>query len=198
METHSSPPRGPSRRPELVRSALVFYGLLAAAACLWRLVWFGEPILFAPGRQAAIDDPLRDLVSGVAAAVLVIALSHEFTRHTQVGERLAHAMADLLGPLGRGEIAVLALTSGIAEELFFRGALQPRVGLVVASLVFGAVHFVPRREFLVWTLFSVAAGFLLGGLFEATGNLIAPVVTHVVVNGVNLTLLVRDRFGALR
>jgi membrane protease YdiL (CAAX protease family) len=62
---------------------------------------------------------------------------------------------------------------------------------VAASLIFGLVHFIPRRELLPWTGFSVAAGFLLGALFEATGNLAAPVVAHALVNGVNLTLLVR-------
>jgi membrane protease YdiL (CAAX protease family) len=53
------------------------------------------------------------------------------------------------------------------------------------------VHFVPRREFLPWTGFSVAAGFLLGWLFESTGNLVAPIAAHALVNGVNLSLLVR-------
>ena len=38
---------------------------------------------------------------------------------------------------------------------------------------------------------AVAAGFLLGGLFLATGNLAAPVVAHFVVNAVNLRALSR-------
>jgi hypothetical protein len=106
-----------------------------------------------------------------------------------MGETLAAALAGVLGRRSVVECVVLALASGIAEEAFFRGALQPHVGLVAASVIFGAVHFVPRREFLPWTAFAIAAGFLLGWLFEHSGNLVAPVVAHATINAVNLWLL---------
>ena len=103
-------------------------------------------------------------------------------------------MARALGPLSVSNAVLLALVSGFAEEVFFRGALQPRVGWLLASLLFGCVHFVPRREFLPWTGFAIGAGLLFGALFVWTGNLLAPVTAHVVVNGVNLPRLVR-RYG---
>jgi len=124
----------------------------------------------------------------------VIALSYEFTRRTQWGETLARLLAALIGPLRTSQCLLLALVSGVAEEVFFRGVLQPRIGLVAASVLFGLAHFAPSRELLPWTLFSLAAGFLLGVLFDATGNLIAPVLTHVLVNAVNLQLLIK-RYG---
>lgn len=190
------PPQPPVEPPvpvaSLVRPALVFYGILLALALLWRSAWYGEPLLYASESAARAGlDPLADAAIGLLAAGVVIGLSHQVTVHTRSGRALARGLAELLGPLGPGAIVVLALTSGVAEEAFFRGALQPRVGLVVASVVFGLVHFVPRPEFRLWTLFSVAAGFLLGFLFEATGNLVAPVVAHVGINAVNLSLLVR-------
>ena len=89
----------------------------------------------------------------------------------------------------------MAVASGFSEELLFRGALQPRVGLLVASVLFGAVHFVPRRQLLPWTGFAIAVGLLFGWMFETTGNLVAPVVAHCVVNGVNLPLLIRQYGG---
>ena len=84
---------------------------------------------------------------------------------------------------------MLAFLSGIAEEALFRGALQPKVGLVAASLLFGLAHFVPRREFAVWTGTTILAGFMLGLLFQKTGNLIAPIVAHFIVNALNLRWL---------
>jgi len=197
MSTHPpsppSPASGGARR--LVRTALIFYGLLLAAALAWRGGLAGESLLYAgPGSRAEGLDPLPDAALGATAAAAVIALSWVWTRRSAWGERLARALAGLLGRPTPGQIAVLALASSVGEEAFFRGALQPRVGLVAASFVFGLAHFVPRREFLPWTAFSIAAGFLLGALFQATGNLVAPVVTHALVNGVNLTLLTR-RFG---
>ena len=179
-----------------MRTAGTFYGVLLVLAVAWRSVWAGEPLLFT-GAEAAAEGVswLRDLGLGAAAAALVIVVSGELTERLGWGRRLAEQLAALVGRPSRGQIALLALSSGIAEEAFFRGALQPRVGLVAASLLFGLAHFAPRRELLPWTAFSVVAGFLLGALFEGTGNLVAPIVAHVGINGVNLTLLV-ERYGA--
>ena len=114
-------------------------------------------------------------------------LSRQLTQRTRVGDRLARTPARRCWGRSRSaECWLLALLSGVAEEAFFRGALQPQVGLLAASLLFGAAHFVPRRELLLWTVFSIAAGLLLGWLFDATGNLVAPIVAHAGINGVNL------------
>ena len=126
----------------------------------------------------------------LVAAVAIFA-SGELTRRTRWGKDLARALGVLLGEVRLADCVLLALASGVAEEAFFRGALQPRIGLVAASLVFGLAHFVPRRELAPWTLFSVAAGFALGALYELTGNLLAPVVAHVLINAVNLRALTR-------
>jgi hypothetical protein len=104
-------------------------------------------------------------------------------------------MGSALGPLSVPDALLLASASGLAEELFFRGALQPVVGWVGASVLFGALHFVPRREFLPWTAFAIGAGLVFGWLVEWTGHLTAAVVAHTLVNGVNLPRLVRE-YGA--
>ena len=186
--------RGPAET-SLVRLGLLFYGVLAAVGVVWRVGFYAEPVLFTSVAAQAEGFSLgRDLLIGVAVAAALIALSDWATRKTRWGEDLARSMARALGPLPVPSAILLALVSGIAEEVFFRGALQPRVGWVLASLLFGCVHFVPRREFLPWTGFAICAGFLFGALFVWTGNLLAPVTAHVVVNGVNLPRLVR-RYG---
>jgi membrane protease YdiL (CAAX protease family) len=173
-----------------VRLALGFYGTLWLVAWVWRVpIQDGSLWLAHPGARVAW---LAHTAAGLAAAGGVIALSHALTRGTRAGEILARRLAELVGPLDPGRAWLLALASGIGEEAFFRGALQPVVGLVPASLLFAAAHFVPRRDLLIWSVFSLAAGLLFGALYEATGTLIAPVVAHVVVNGVNLVRLVRE------
>lgn len=195
------PPEGaeeeePARRvpgPRLVRLACLFYGALAAVALLWRTGWAGESILYASQAAARSGiDPLGDVAIGLLTGGAVVWLSREITRRTRAGRELARALAEALGPITIPQALVLAILSGVAEEAFFRGALQPQVGLAAASLLFGLVHFVPRRELLPWTAFSVAAGFLLGGLFELTGNLVAPVLAHFTVNAVNLPMVTRS------
>jgi membrane protease YdiL (CAAX protease family) len=69
------------------------------------------------------------------------------------------------------------------------------VGWLAASLLFGCAHLVPRREMLPWTGFAVLAGLLFAGLFIWTGNLVAPICAHVLVNAVNLPALTR-RYGS--
>ena len=108
---------------------------------------------------------------------------------------MADRMADMLAGVPLSHAIALALLSGFGEELFFRGALQPRVGWFVASLLFGLVHVGPGRDFLLWTAFAILAGALFGGLFLATGNLAAPIAAHVVVNAVNLPILARRGTG---
>ena len=179
-------------QPRLVRLALGFYGGLLGVALVW--AWLAErPLLFASAEAAQRGiRPLRDAAAGAAVGLAIVLLSGWFTRATRTGDRLARALARLIGRRSLGECVALALVSGVGEEAFFRGALQPKLGLVATSLLFALAHFAPRRDLLPWTAFSLAAGFALGWLFEATGNLVAPVVAHAVVNAINLRLLSRD------
>lgn len=177
-----------------VRVALLFYaGVLALALAISALS--GHPLLYADAGPAPAGerriDWLRDPLVGLLAAGIVILLSAWLTRATRWGEALARALAELLGPLSLRDCVLLALASGLAEEALFRGALQPLLGYVGASLLFGVAHFAPRRDLLPWVGFAFLAGFGLGWLYEETGNLVAPVVTHVGVNAVNLRQLTR-------
>lgn len=194
-ESAGSPARQRPSGPAWVRMAFFFYGGVLALAIVWRVLLEGEPLLYASARAAERGVRLLpDLAAGLAAAAFVIVLSREVTRRTASGQLLAQTLGRLIGSLSLRECVLLALASGVGEEAFFRGALQPRVGLVAASLLFGAAHFVPRRGLIAWSLFSVAAGFLLGGLFVWTGNLVAPITAHVGINAVNLRLLTLE-FG---
>lgn len=189
MAENPQQPVGSAPRPSLLRMAMIFYGALLGVALLWGLI-AGRSLLFASATAAERGvAPLRDLAAGLLVGAVVVLLSREFTRRTRAGEELARAFGGVLGRLSVCECLALAALSGVAEEAFFRGALQPLLGWFATSLVFGLVHFVPRREFLPWTGFALVAGLLLGGLFEATGNLLAPVVAHATVNALNLRFL---------
>lgn len=194
-----SPSRGPDvERPAesaFVRFGLLFYGAMMAAALVWRVGFYGESILFASAEAEAQGLRLqRDLLVGLVAGAGVVIASHVMTTRTGWGDRLARGLAESLGPISLPNALLLAMASGLGEELFFRGALQPRVGIVLASILFGAVHFVPRRDMVAWSGFAVTIGLLFGLMFEWTGSVVAPVVAHTVVNGVNLPYLTR-RYG---
>lgn len=201
LEPDSDPgaaPAGDAQQPEaagLVRLGLIFYGLLLAVAVIWRIGFYQEPILYTSSAAEADGLSLfRDVGIGLAAGAAIIALSDWLTRATGWGDQLARELAGALGRLSVPDALLLALASGIAEETFFRGAVQPRTGWFIASILFGCAHLVPRRELMPWAGFAVGAGFVFAGLFIVTGNLVAPICAHVLVNAVNLPLLVR-RYG---
>lgn len=176
--------------------ALLFYAVVLLLAALLA-AWTGHSLLFASPEQAAAGVEWSfDPWLGALGAAGVIALSAGLTAATRWGDALSRELAQLLGPLSTRSCLLLAAASGFAEEALFRGALQPQLGLLGASLLFGLAHFVPRRELLPWTAFTLAAGFGLGALYEVTGNLVAPVVAHFGVNAVNLRLLSRRNFGS--
>jgi membrane protease YdiL (CAAX protease family) len=95
----------------------------------------------------------------------------------------------ILGPLYLWEVCVLAFTSSVGEEVFFRGVLLPWVGLYFSSIIFGAAHVPASLKLLPWTVFALLMGFLLGGLYVISGSLIPPMVVHATVNGINLYAL---------
>jgi len=180
-------PRGD--RAPLVKLALLFYGTLFAVVLAWS-IWSGRSIFYAT--PAAAEDgvsPLLDVGLGLAVAAATIAVSRRITESTRWGDAMGRALAELLGRRSLRDCIVLAVSSGVAEEAFFRGALQPALGWLLASLIFGLVHLAPKRELLPWTGFALCAGLVLGALFEITGNLVAPVVAHVGINAVNLRRL---------
>jgi membrane protease YdiL (CAAX protease family) len=177
----------------LVRLGLYFYGAMMAIALVWRMGFYGESILFASAQDELEGLHLgRDALIGLVVGLAVVLASRVMTRATGWGEAMARALGESLGRISVPDALLLAVASGLGEELFFRGALQPRVGLILATVLFGAVHFVPRRELLPWTGFAMAAGLVLGVLFDWTGSVVAPVVAHTVVNGINLPLLTRE------
>ena len=187
-----------SNRIPLLRWAGISYALLAAAALAWN-GWAGRPWAYLdPAAAAAGVRWGRDLGLGLAFAAVVIAVSQVITTRTGWGAALARELALALGPLTLAECVALAVLSGIAEEAFFRGALQPRVGWLAASVLFGLAHWAPRRTLWPWTGFALITGGGLGAMFEATGNLAAPITAHVVINAVNLRLLTRPASGASR
>jgi len=166
---------------------------MAVVAVAWRLLSDGQAPFFA-APDAVLPEGgqlLGHALLGLLAGAGLIVSSRLWIRYTRMGRTVAEHLAEILGPLSGAQVAVLALASGLGEEAFFRGALQPQVGLVLASLLFGLVHLVPKRELAPWAGFAALAGVLLGALFDYTGNLLAPAIAHVLINGVNLRWLGR-------
>lgn len=167
--------------------ALFFYAFPAAVAWIW-LHHHDET------RSAALWNPgaaPAGVALGAAAGLVLVAATFLCSRGFAWARRLESEFGWILGAQRTWEIVILALLSGVAEEYFFRGALQEKFGIWVATAVFAVFHWPVNRSFLPWPFIAAAVGLGLGGLREWTGTLWAPATAHVLVNLVNLSRITR-------
>ncbi len=176
-------------RGSLLRTAAIFYGILVLVA--GSIGALSGRNVFVPGGAIASSFTL-----GVASACGTVALGLLVHGLLPVFRKLSEELAPLVVDGARGrDLVLLAVFSGVGEEALFRGALQPEIGIVASSLLFGALHLGPDKRYLLWTLWAVGAGFLFGGLYGWTGGILAPVVAHALHNAATLLLWRRHRLG---
>lgn len=184
-------------------AVVVFYGLmvlLAVGLAEWQLDRL--PLQVMPERVPVWQSGL----AGAALAALVIVFSRASELHFDWARRMSRAMQRLLGRLRTRDVALMAVASGVGEELLFRGfflawLLQLGAGdgaptgswmavsLLISSLVFGLAHTAPERDLRGWWVFAFVVGILFGGLTLWTGDVIAAVVAHLTINYFNLLAL---------
>lgn len=164
--------------------------MLGVAAVLWIGLRQGriEGSLFFDPRRWWIDAGL-----GVGCGLALLGLWEIVGRRLDAARRFEALLRGVLGSLDASQAVGLALLSGFAEELFFRGAVQGAWGYGWATALFAALHTGRDRGLWVWTVFALAAGLAFGGLVIWTGNLLPAIVAHVLVNAINLTRLARRR-----
>jgi uncharacterized protein len=80
---------------------------------------------------------------------------------------------------------LLGLTAGIGEELLFRGALQPRFGIIFTSLIFALLHV--QYDASLVTVGIFAAGIIFG-LERKKLNTTSCIVTHALYNTIAVLL----------
>jgi hypothetical protein len=126
---------------------------------------------------------------GALAAAISLLLSKIWTP--------AKVLETRLGQIFEGltiiEVLILALLSSFAEELLFRGLLQPTLGLWLTSALFGMAHWTGDRRLSFWPLVSFLAGLALGklSLWEPAG-LFGAMGAHFMINWIGLSRLRRS------
>jgi hypothetical protein len=106
------------------------------------------------------------------------ALSHAWTPDIarQVDSTTQHLFGGLDNPVG---IAALALAPGICEEIMFRGALQPRLGLLATALLFASIHTQYGLSLDALSVFVIALGL---GMIRKFTNTTTSMICHVMYN----------------
>ncbi len=86
-------------------------------------------------------------------------------------QHFTQMLARLMGP---GQMLLLGLSAGVGEEITLRGALQPRLGIVLTSLVFASLH-------VQYSWYGIASIFVFGlilGTIRQRSSTTAAIVVH--------------------
>ena len=163
-----------------------FYTLLVAAALVWLSLRDRLPSI----ADAAIGDhgPLAaaggGLILGLVGAWLLATASRRFA-----SVRICESkIAGVLGAVTDRQVLVLATSSAIAEELFFRHAVQDALGPFAAVAFYVMLNTGPG--FWVWTLVALVAGTVFSALVHLGLGLLSATTAHAIVNYLTLRRLV--------
>ena len=176
-------PDQPENEPLTRTQVLIAMGVTALVLLFIAKLWlhFGAVTLL------PLHGSAEALLLGLGIAVGITALSSLVYR-LWPGYRLSadYYLQMVLKPLVLPDIIWLGLLPGMSEELLFRGVMLPAVGLnatgvIASSLLFGILHLSGRQQW-PYVIWATAVGLLLGFSALATGNLLVPIVAHIVTN----------------
>jgi hypothetical protein len=180
-----TPPRlGRATLVVLLYSTLSLVGLAIAAGR-------GELDLYRPLGESTTRWLLISPALGIGIGLIMVVLSRLLVRYFRWAQLLHTSFRDLLGQLSGSEIIILAVASAVGEELLFRGALMPWIGLWPQAVIFALLHIGPGARFLPWTGLALLMGLLFGWLVHLTGDLGAPIAAHFTINYLNLKYIAR-------
>jgi uncharacterized protein len=153
----------------------------------------GQPNVFVCESLRLGDDPrmghLASVAGGFGVALVVIAATRYLVRNREWATALHEDLRPMARALGEGAILPVALASSVGEEVLFRGALTPWIGIIASSILFGLLHQMRGRSRLSWVLFATVVGLMFGALFRVTGSLLGPILAHALINAANLRFL---------
>jgi hypothetical protein len=165
------------RGRELTLLAIGGESLLVAIAVCW---WFYR----GPSSWPTVVGWQEDTAIGLAVAVGLMGINYmllmcgpDVLPLRPIRTLYRTILRPLFADVRLSDVAVISIAAGIGEELFFRGVLQPEIGLVAASIVFGLVHMGGRGTF-AFACWVAVMGLALGMLANVSEGLVAPIVAH--------------------
>ena len=118
-------------------------------------------------------------------------MNKSLTLLVQLQQIVEEEVAPLFAQLTLPDILLASMASGLCEEVFFRGVLQPQLTLIPTSILFGLMH-CPSLAMIPYALFTFVAGLFLGWLYDHTHCLWTPILAHFLSN---LIVLLVFRYG---
>jgi membrane protease YdiL (CAAX protease family) len=188
----------PSRTHEPPSRSSLIAGLYASLAVVGIVIGVArdDADIYRLAGRATIWKMAFSPLIGIAVGLGVVFVTRLCVHRFAWARRLHRDFRGLLGNSSPRDILVLAAASSIGEELLFRGALLPWLGIWWSTAIFAVLHIGPGSRFLPWTVSAFVIGLLFGALFLWLGDLGAPIVAHFAINYINLNYIVRTELPA--
>jgi membrane protease YdiL (CAAX protease family) len=174
------------------QTVAVAYALLGSLAFAFAAAAHqGTPFVH-PSPWFSFDPTLQlaaSALAGVVLTVLLVTSTRFAVRRWDWAQKLHSDLRPVARNLTASSIVLVAVLSGLGEELFFRGFLVPTIGVVAQAAIFGLAHQVRGPSRWVWVGWASLVGLCFGVVFALTGSLVGPILAHVLVNGYNLAFL---------
>ena len=129
----------------------------------------------------------NELLIGTLLGLTITSLSSLAYRFFPIYRQSANYYLQIvLKPLALPDLIWLGLLPGLSEELLFRGVMLPALGfdhfaVIVSSICFGVLHLSGSGQW-TYVIWATIVGVILGYSALLTGNLLVPIVAHVVTN----------------
>lgn len=183
--------------------------LLLASLAAWYLVAFGGFDRATFARQLGLkrrEWPIWQEIAlgvgggvaiwaGVIGIMLAIGAVLFFTLGPEAMPTEPPAMIPFMAALPLALRIALALSAGVVEELFFRGFLQPRMGILLSTAVFAVAHasYGEPLQLVAVTLLSLAYGLLV----RWRRSIWAAIVAHFMFDLIQLVLTIPAILGQM-
>lgn len=162
---------------------LVAMGVTAVVLLLIAKTW----LYFEPAKLLPLSFSWLDAGMGVALGLgFTLASAALYEAWEQYRHSADAYLTIVLTPLKWPDLIWLGLLPGLSEELLFRGVMLPAIGLnslgiLVSGASFGVLHLSSLQQW-PYVLWATVIGWSLALMAVDTGNLLVPVLAHVVTN----------------
>ena len=172
----------------LASGSLILFTILG-----WAIMDFFGPVSlessFRKGSSLPIQLGLGLLLGSLIGSLAWTLVNLPFFRETR------DFFVDIIGPLRLNwlEVLLISCCAGIGEEILFRGAIQPHLGILWTSILFVALHGYINpfnSQMTVYGVFMIIVICFLGWTAVEYG-LVSVIVAHTVIDVILLYLLTR-------
>ena len=189
MQNNSSATNQTNLRFQIVSKLLIPQITLLTISILWMVIFPNDCII------EYFNLNLQILLAGLGAGITLAFAGYGFyffAKKTKLFYEAVELFEQNLSPiikrLGFFDIILLSCVSGSVEEIFFRGLIFKKVGIIISSIAFGLLH-LPKPRFWIYALWATGSGAILALLFFWSGSIWTSIIAHITNNLIGMVLL---------